>query len=229
MSLRVRRLIAQFAVVAGLSCLPVHPQEAPGPAAVDIASRVQKNVEAFQDLMPDFICDERVTKQEFEQRKVTREDRFISSFRVTRGKSSNSSTSPILIETREVISATVKGKRVTVRNYVLPIGVTGGFSDDLFYFFGKEKEKCFDFELAGSDKIRGRTALLLSIRVKDDVKRIEGRCSSLSPGKTSKAWVDSESMQIMRLQMYYALPVEVKSRHAPEAALWEMSFLQPHR
>jgi hypothetical protein len=41
MSLRVRRLIARFALVAGLSCLPVHPQEAPSPAAVDIASRLQ--------------------------------------------------------------------------------------------------------------------------------------------------------------------------------------------
>jgi hypothetical protein len=202
MSLRVRRLIARFAVVAGLSCLPVHPQETPGPAAVDIVSRVQKNVAAFQDLMPDFICDERVTKQEFEQGKVTREDRVISSFRVTRRKSPASSTSPMFIETREVISATVKGKPTTVRNYVLPIGVTGGFSDDLFYFFDKEKEKCFDIELAGSDKIRGHTALLLSIRVRDNVKRIGGRCSSLSPGKTSKAWVDSESMQIMRLQLF---------------------------
>lgn len=183
-------------------CLPVHPQEAAGPATVDIVSRVQRNVAAFQELLPDFICDERVTKQDMEQGKVTREDRFISSFRVTRRKSPARSTSPMFIETREVISATVKGKPATVRDYVLPIGVTGGFSDDLFYFFDKEKEKCFDFELAGIDKIRGRTALLLSIRVRDNVIRIGGRCSSLSPGRTSKAWVDSESMQIMRLQLF---------------------------
>ena len=202
MRLRVRRLIARFAVVAGLSCLPVHPQEAPGPAAVDIASRVQKNVAAFQELLPDFICDERVTRHEIEQGKVTREDRFISSFRVTRRKSPVSSTSPVFLETREVISATVKGKPATVRNYVPPIGVTDGFNDDLFYFFDKEKEKCFDFELAGSEKIRGRTTLILSIRAKDNVKRIGGKCSSLSPGETSKAFVDSELMQVMRLQLF---------------------------
>jgi hypothetical protein len=140
--------------------------------------------------------------QDIEQGKVTREDHIISSFRVTRRKSPVSSTSPVFLETREVISATVKGKPATVRNYVPPIGVTGGFSDDLFYFFDKEKVKCFDFELAGGEKIRGRAALILSIRGKDNVKSIGGKCSSVSPGTTSKAWVDPETNQIMRLQLF---------------------------
>lgn len=202
MKLRGRRLIAQFVVVAGLSGLPFHAQEARGPAAADIVSRVQKNVAAFQILLPDFICDERVTSQTIEKAKVTEEERVISSFRVTRRKSPVRSASPMFLESREVISATVNGKPTTVRNYVLPLGVRGGFSDDLLYFFDKEKEKCFDFELAGSEEIRGRTALVLSIRVKDNVGLIGGKCSSLPPGKTSKAWVDSESMQVLRLQMF---------------------------
>ncbi len=197
----VHGLIARLAVVAGLSFFPVRAQREPGPAAPDILSRVQKNVAAFQELLPDFICEELVTRQDIEQGKVTREDRYLSSFRVVRRKTAGSSTSPVFLETREVISATVKGKPATVRNYTPPIGVPGGFADDLSYFFDKAKEKCFDFEPVGRELIRGRAALILSIKVKDDVKRIGGKCSTLPPGKTSMAWVDSESLQIVRLQL----------------------------
>ncbi len=202
MNLRVRQLIAWFVMVAGLSCSAIHAQEAASPTGVEVVPRVQKNVAALRDLLPDFICDERVTRQDIEQGKTTREDHFISSFRVKRRMSPGSSTTPMFIETREVKSATVKGKPATVRNLVLPIGVTGGFCDDLFYFFEKEKGECFDFELAGSEKIRGRNALVLTIRVKSNAKPVVGKCPSFPPEKTSKAWVDSESMQIVRLQLF---------------------------
>jgi hypothetical protein len=111
-----------------------------------------------------------------------------------------------------------------IRKYEPPIGVEGGFCDDLFILFDKENEKCFNFELAGSEKLRDRTALILQINAKENARLIGGRCKVFGPGEKNTAWIDSESMQVMRIQRS---PVKVGFWNGPFSGANGIYFIHP--
>ena len=212
MELRYCRTIVQFALMLGLQSAPVHSQEYGSAVVSDVLPHIQKNVEALRTLVPDFICDERVTDQNINKGKVTREKVVVSQYRVIRKDSPIPNAFPTFIESREVKTATINDKAKTLSKYEPPIGVEGGFCNDLFVLFDKENEKCFNYILDGSEKLRDRTALILQINTKENVKSIGGRCKVFGPGNKNTAWIDSESMQVMRLQ---AAPVKYGESRVP--------------
>ena len=144
MKQRYSRWIMMLPVIIGLAGFPVHTQESAMPAASDVLSHVQKNVQALRTLVPDFVCEEQVTDQHIDKGKVATRKVIDSQYRVIRKDSPVPTAFPTFIESREVKTATVNNKSIVLRKYEPPIGVEGGFCNDLFVLFDKENENCFD-------------------------------------------------------------------------------------
>jgi len=71
--------------------------------------------------------------------------------------------------------------------------------DALFSWLDKENEKCFDFELLGSEAIESRDAYKIRVTAKKDAKRAGKICQSFQKGWNSTIWIDRETMQVARL------------------------------
>jgi len=105
-----------------------------------------------------------------------------------------------MAESRKDTSAIENGKQVKAESYIPPFGVRGGFAEDLFQFFDENTSKCYDFSLTGRVEVRGRAALLVNIQPKADGQQLGPPCAQVAARSAAKVWIDTESLQVVRLQ-----------------------------
>jgi hypothetical protein len=159
-----------------------------------LLSRVATNVAEQQRSNPDFLANEDVTMQELENGKVVHEKHIVSEFHAVHSDSKSKS-----IEHRKVLSATEDGKPQNRSEYVLPLGVRGGFAEDAPGYFGQANAGCFDFESIRQDQLRGRSAIVLAMRRKKS--SIADSTCSAAYKIDATAWIDTETYQILRLEL----------------------------
>lgn len=188
----MKRLLACVALLA-LSCIRAEAQDSTlaAPAVSDVIARVQRNVEVLLTTVPDFYCDERVTSQLFVKGKLKREVKPVFIVRATHTGAGG--TLGDLRETRELVSVDGKPAKVSDHPYI-PLTFGGGFSEGLKLFI-PEGARCFDFSLSGTERIGNRVLLVLNGTTKD------GQSEDCPvPGSTAKAWIDSQTMQVLRVE-----------------------------
>jgi len=197
-----RRSIALSTVSLVVLCIIpcfLPAQERDNSDLVSVVSQVQKNVATLRDKLPDFVCKEQATMQETVNGKVVKTSQRLSTLTAVRKYPRQNDGR--FAESREVISATENGKQVKAQSYAPPVGVRGGFAEDLFPFFDLNSGKCYEFDLVGREVVRGRAAVVMNVKSKAGLQSLGPQCPHLSPGySVAKVWIDSESLQVVRLE-----------------------------
>jgi hypothetical protein len=176
-----------------LTAVTMTRASAEGPVA-QLLSRVATNVAEQQRSIPDFLANEDVTMQILENGKLIHERHIVSEFQAVHGDSKGKNN-----EHRKVISATWDGKPQNRPEYVLPIGVRGGFAEDAPGYFGRANPDCFDFEMIRQDQLRGRSAIVLAMRRKK-ASLADSACTAAYKVDAT-AWIDAETYRILRLEL----------------------------
>jgi hypothetical protein len=187
------------------------------PSADEALARIHENVGRFETSLPDFLCDERITSRETEDGKTKSETVTDSIFVGTQHKNKNFT----FTESREIMA--VNGKKVskgtTLRG---PYFYLGGFSSILVTVFGPKWAPYHDYKVVGMETVAGRTLLAIEFATKEGQTAIRqtfthkgqppNQANVLASKYTGKAWIDPQSMQVVRLERHdLNLPPTVRS------------------
>jgi hypothetical protein len=195
-----------------------------------VLDRVQANVAEFEASLPDFICSERISSRKVVDGMVRRETVTDSDFVGLQRKSGPH----LFTETRKIVR--INGKPVANgEDLIGSFLFGGGFSSILIITFAPKNIPYHNYRVAGTELLEGRTALLIEFTTKDDQTelRFDFNGKALIQRDTGKAWIDPESMQVLRLERRF-LNVQPKSAETITAvvdytrvAIGEKSFWMP--
>lgn len=174
------------------------PWQQPEPSINEILAKVHANTGEFVRSLPDFICDETITSRALVRgrlRTFVNQSHFV-------GRQQQHGMFPFT-ETREVIS--INGK--TVRPHTPLQGVLlfgGGFSSLLNETFGQPSAE-HTYRLAGEERIRDRSALVLEFATRDGQKTLsfDFYGKAYLERDTGEAWIDKQSLRVLRLERHY--------------------------
>jgi hypothetical protein len=204
----------------------------PVPNVDQVLTRVQANVAEFESSLPDFICSERIASRKVVDGKVRRETVTDSDFVGLQRKSGPH----LFTETRKIV--TINGKPVAKGEDLTGFFLFGGgFSWMLVSTFAPKNIPYHNYRVAGTELLEGRSALLIEFTTKDDqtALRFDFNGKALIQRDAGKAWIDPESMQVLRLERRF-LNVQPKSDEMITAvvdytpvAIGEKFFWMPRR
>jgi hypothetical protein len=171
------------------------------PRSVDeVLTAVSKNVKEFQERLPDFICDERITSSTFESGLI-RTMKTVESVFTAVQKSSRAPDNGRLAftETREITS--IDGKRVRKGTTMprLPFAMFGGFSALVSMTFSPQN---LEFHTYTLNKTLDDGRLVVQFATKEDQQELRTFLGGESQvaRDTGTAWIDPTSYQVMRLE-----------------------------
>ena len=181
----------------------------PMPKLSQILPRLQDHVKEFEHSLPDFICDEKITSKELMGGTTIHETDIDSTFRGTqnRDKNPDGKYEPFtewrniqMIDGRPA----PKGQQLTG-----PFLFAGGFSSILVEIFSAENSRYFNYKIIGGDKVDDKPAVVLKFETKKDQEALLHRdlfgTRYVMKG-SGKAWIDSTSMNVLRLEIQYLDP-----------------------
>lgn len=194
------RAVWRAAILAAGCFLPPPACGQAIPSVDEALARIRENVARFETSLPDFLCSERVTSRRVINGKTTAE--VVSDSTIV-------GTLKGFIESREI--AAVNGKKVSkAHNLKGPYIYLGGFSSMLILTFGSKWTAYHDYKIAGMETVDGRSLLAVEFTTREAQKELtqefwhggmlKTQRKALPCRDTGKAWVDPESMQVVRLQ-----------------------------
>src|SRR5262245_36089691 len=119
---RVVVLFGSLLVSAFSSASPLPPQ-----SLSDVIAQVSGNVQEFKDLLPDFVCSEKITSSRSDSVKVVKERIVESTFRGIQKPSRTGNIRRAFTETREVTAIDGKPVRAGTGFPQLPFVNAGGY------------------------------------------------------------------------------------------------------
>jgi hypothetical protein len=181
----------------------------PAPRSVDeVLSAVSGNVKEFQELLPDFVCNEKITSTAYESGKVKDLRTVDSIFTAVQTPSRGPRNGNLAFtETREVAAIDGRPVQKGTRMPPLPLAMFGGFSALLSMTFSTENLKYQHYELDKTPGDGGR--LVLHFATKEDQRTLRTFLNGegLINKDTGTAWIDAGSMQVARLERdFFSLP-----------------------
>jgi hypothetical protein len=188
------------------------------PSVESVIERVGTNVEEMQTTLPDFTCSEKAVKS------------LNSTFRLRLPPGiSPSQTTESIVTTRRVsrggrslFVASRQVQSVSGRNGMVDLENT--FTDDLARAFAKENHGSMNYTLARRQNLRGIPTLVVEFATRTG-RASTGRGAILvsathrGMGVKGKGWIDSNSMQVLRLEFEEKLPAQF---HVPNSPLFTM-------
>jgi hypothetical protein len=201
------------------------------PRLEQVLESVQAHVSEFAHGLPDFICDETITSRELWGGRAKHETVFESEFT---GRQNTVENGKPFVESRAI--KTVNGRPAApAQELKAPFLYGGGFSSVLVEIFARENAPYFNYSLSGTETLAGQTALVIKFETRNGQKRLTYR--DLFGQRTylngrGKAWIDPESMNVMRLELRYLDPpagageLKVSVDYAP-VTIKEKTFWMP--
>lgn len=199
------------------------------PKLEQILPRVQEHVRVFEHSLPDFICDETIISRELMGGRVHQETVIGSAFRGTQHKEEDRA----FTESRKI--QTIDGKPAPPEQPLKgPFFFGGGFSSVLDEIFSRENAQFFHYKVEGKQQLEGKTAWVIRMETKKDQKEILYReifGSKTAVKGNGRAWIDPETMNVMRVEFEYQNPpfegeLEVSVDYAP-AVINGQTFWMP--
>jgi len=172
-----------------------------GPTLGQILLRLADQVKEFEFSLPDFVCKERITSGEVVAGYFRQQVFFDSVFIGTQNKDEQGRP---FTESREI--KTIDGREAEKgRQPEVPFFFGGGFSSVLDATFGGKNIPYHTYKLAGTETIDDRPALVIKFATKDGQKDVsfEFLGSRFISRDTGTAWIDPESMRVVRLERRY--------------------------
>jgi hypothetical protein len=159
-------------------------------SADEVLAAVGKNVREFQERLPDFVCDERITSSTFDSGAIRTMKTVESVFTVIQKRNPvPDSGQPAFTETREITSIDGKEVRKGTAMPKLPFATFGGFSELVGITFSPENQEFHTYTL---DKKLDEGRLVVHFAMKDDRQTLARA--------TGSAWIDATSYQVVRLE-----------------------------
>ena len=190
---------ASFLVFLLLELLSTSP--APAQSLNEVLSAVSRNVKEFQDLLPDFVCNERVTSTEFDSGRVLKERVVESIFTGVQQVNIENRFRAAFTESREVL--TIDGKPAKGAAFPkVPYRFTGGFSSLVITTFAADNLQHHNYSIADSYKSGSSSALLVQFATKEGQQhlRVLFQGTRLFAKDVGAAWIDQTSFEVLRLQ-----------------------------
>jgi hypothetical protein len=198
----VMRRIGCVSAVALLLLQILWSSPAPAQSVNDVLAAVSRNVKEFQDLLPDFVCNERIASTKFDSGKVVKETVVESIFTGVQQFNVENRFRAAFTESREVLSVNGKPARKGAPFPKLPYRFTGGYSSLLITTFASDNLQHHNYTLVDKYKSGSSTALLLQFATKEGQQslRLLFQGTRLFAKDIGAAWVDASSFQVLRLQ-----------------------------
>jgi hypothetical protein len=173
------------------------------PRAGQVLASVQENVKQFAASLPNFVCDETIVSRELAAGRVRHETVIESVFI---GTQKNDAKGRPFTESREI--KTIDGHDAARGQQ--PRGsffVGGGFSSILVALFAQNNIE--HYKVIGAEKLEGRDTLVIKFTTRTDQVVLLDQdifgTNFMSKG-TGKAWIDRESMHVVRLELQFLNP-----------------------
>ncbi len=184
-------------VILQLSSSPLSAQ-----ALNEVLSAVSRNVKEFQDLLPDFVCNEKVTSTEFDSGRVIKQRVVESTFTGVQQLNIENRFRVAFTETREVLTIDGKPARKGVAFPKLPYRFTGGFSSLLVMTFAPDNLQHHTYSIADRYVSDASRAMLVQFATKKGQQslRVLFQGTRLFANDVGAAWIDQTSFQVLRLQ-----------------------------
>ncbi|HZS29365.1 MAG TPA: hypothetical protein VFB76_19225 [Candidatus Angelobacter sp.] len=174
------------------------------PKLKQILPRIQEHVRVFEHSLPDFICDETIISRELMRGRVHQKTVIASAFRGTQHKEEDRA----FTESRKI--QTIDGKPAPPDQPLKgPFFFGGGFSSVLDEIFSKENAQYFHYKVKGKQQLEGKTTWVIKMETKKNQKEILYRDvfgSKTAVKGSGKAWIDPETMNVMRIEFEYQNP-----------------------
>jgi hypothetical protein len=167
--------------------LQTPPVSAPR-ALSDVLTAVSRNVKESVDLLPDFLCNEKITSTSFKSGKQESQKIVESIFSVRQSR-----------ENREILSIDGKpAKKGLTRIPRLPVNISGSFNYMINVTFSPVDLQWYEFASGKTDAGR----LIVQFETKKEQKsmvwNIDG--DQRLAHDTGQAWIDTSSMQVVRME-----------------------------
>ena len=168
----------------------------------EVLNAVSNNVKRFEDMIPDFVCNERVTSSQYESGRLVKQRVVESLFTGVQRSTEENNFRFAFTESREVVAIDGKPVRKGKEFPKLPYRFTGGYSSLLVTTFAPENLDVHDYTLGDRYKSGNSNALMVKFATKEGQQKLR----SMLQGKpmlshdTGAAWIDLETFQVLRLQ-----------------------------
>ena len=168
----------------------------------EILGAVSKNVTRFQDMLPDFVCHEKVISTKFDSGKPIQQKVVESVFTGIQRSTAENRLHFAFEESREVVAVDGKPVRKGTPFPKLPYRFAGGYSSLLVTTFAPDNLPIHDYTLADSYKSENTSAFLVRFKTKPNQQTLRGifQGTQLIAKDTGAAWIDQKSFQVLRLQ-----------------------------
>jgi hypothetical protein len=167
------------------------------PSLSDIIERVSQHVIEFQELLPDFVCGEKITSMRMDSGRVTSqkivESIFTSLQTPQRGLA--------FTESRDVVAIDGKPVRPGTAMPRLPFGIGGGFGSLLTMTFSPGNIKVHDYEMADTEK-QDSGKVFIRFKTKPGQHQLGEILNghAFYSNDIGKALIDVRIMQVLRLE-----------------------------
>jgi len=175
---------------------------APAQSVNDVVTAVSRNVKEFQDFLPDFVCNERITSTAFDSGKVIKETVVESIFAGVQQFNVENRFRTAFTESREVVTVDGKPARKGAPFPKLPYRFSGGFSSLLVTTFAPDNLQHHNYSVADINKSESSSAVLVQFATKDGQQhlRVLFQGTRLFAKDVGAAWIDQTSFHVLRLQ-----------------------------
>ncbi|HEY2380648.1 MAG TPA: hypothetical protein VGK48_05640 [Terriglobia bacterium] len=173
----------------------------------DVLAAVSRNVKDFQDLLPDFVCDEKITSTAYESGKI-KDTKMVDSVFTALQKPSPGPRNGLLAftETRDIFAIDTRPVPKGTKMPGLPLAMFGGFSALLSMTFSPQNLAYHKYELEHADD-RGRLVIHFATKENQLQLRTYLNGEALINKDSGTAWIDTASMQVARLERnFLSLP-----------------------
>jgi hypothetical protein len=167
----------------------------------EVLGTVSQNVKDFQDMLPDFVCNEKVTSTAFESGKMRKERVVESIFTGVQRSLEEDRVGFVFSESRDVVAIDGKPVPKGTRFPKLPYRFAGGFSSLLVMTFAPENLQYHDYSIADRYRSASGDALLVRFATKEGQQKLRAvfQGKQLIEKDVGAAWIDSMSFRVVRL------------------------------
>jgi len=174
----------------------------PAQSLNEVLGAVSRNVSEFQDMLPDFVCHEKVTSTRFDSGRVTQQRVVESIFTGIQRSAEENRVRFAFAESRELVAIDGKPVRKGTAFPKLPYSFAGGYSSLLVTTFAPDNLPIHEYTLSDSYKSESTSAFLVRFATKADQQKLRGvfQGAQLIAKDVGAAWIDQKSFHVLRLQ-----------------------------
>src|SRR5262249_60599088 len=187
--------MAGFALLISCSAWAAPPQK---PSLNEIIEGVSQHVKEFEELLPDFVCTEKITSRRIDSGKITSQkivESIFTSHQTPRRRLA-------FIETRELTAIDGKPVRPGTEMPRLPFGMGGGFASLLTMTFSPENINAHDYEMPDAEKQQESLKVFIRFKTKPGQHQLGEIVNDhqFYSNDVGKALIDVRSMQVLELE-----------------------------